>query len=619
MEFSVKQLSFSSSVNDEFAPVFYSEGIVFCSNSLSNTNIKSEEGRLFNILYSTLKDSGDFKNPELFSKELTTILNEGPATFSTDGNTIFFARNNQVIGKFKDINIPSNTMGIYSAELKNGVWSNLNAFPFNSNTYSLGTPALSPDGKRLYFASDMPGGYGGTDIYYTDYVSGEWQQPVNLGGLVNTTAIESYPWVDVSGKLFFASDGHPGKGGKDIFFTVEKNGEWLHPIHLGEEINSEADDYGLITDINFKTGYFSSNRKHSHDIYSFTSEFPQFGYCDTILTENQCFVFYDDRFTDTLHLTYEWNFGKGIKKYGYEVEQCFTMPGNYEVVLTITHNLADSVFLTRTVHRFEVPASDGVDFQVPEIVVAGHPINTLSRLNGFNEFSIDMVHWNFGSGYSKSGASAIGKFNIPGKSFITIGLEAEPDSYGTVHKKCFTKELLVAEDIQSYALKLIDYGVANRTIIGAEKEELAGEKNTERFSLELVLLSDTLSGMDVVLLEEKITQNCNGWLDLKEDKLTSQSAQDIEELVNIFSSLKSQKILMAVHASGKGNDRFGMQLTQALTNQMQGIFFDKGFNKENIEIIAYGNERPLYSGKDKKQRKLNQRIEIIIVDKKKTN
>ena len=114
--------------------------------------------------------------------------------------------------------------------------------------------------KYLFFASDKPGGYGGTDLYYSRMKDSRWEDPVNLGPVINTKGNESYPFLNSEGELFFSSDGHPGLGGKDIFFSLLTDSAWQQPVRLDPPVNSESDDFGLVTDNLMKSGYFSTNR-----------------------------------------------------------------------------------------------------------------------------------------------------------------------------------------------------------------------------------------------------------------------------------------------------------------------------------------------------------------------
>ena len=217
--------------------------------------------------------------PEEFSKDLNTKYHEGPLTFSADGSRVIFTRNNYNEGKSKKSSDNVTKLKLYSADLRDGGWANVQELPFNSDEYSSGHPALSRDGKSLYFVSDRPGGRGGTDVYVARFDGGTWSQPLNLGPQINTKGDEMFPFVDENGILYFASNGHPGNlGGLDMYYTSLNGGGNAQISHLDAPINSKADDFGLITDGSRSTGYFSSNRLNGDDdIFRFFRESSLYG------------------------------------------------------------------------------------------------------------------------------------------------------------------------------------------------------------------------------------------------------------------------------------------------------------------------------------------------------
>ncbi|MCX6215105.1 OmpA family protein [Spirosoma sp.] len=210
---------------------------------------------------------------EIFNRTLNTKYHEGPMTFTKDQNVIVFTRNNASKGKSGKSSDGVKKLKLYSSINKNGKWVDIQELPFNNNEYSVGHPAFSPDDTKLYFVSDMPGGYGGTDIYVVEYTNGQWGSPVNMGKEINTEGNEMFPFAAENGSLYFSSDGHEGLGGLDVFMAELKEGIAYKGVqNVGAPINSEKDDFGFITDNNGASGYFSSNRKKGisdDDIYSF--------------------------------------------------------------------------------------------------------------------------------------------------------------------------------------------------------------------------------------------------------------------------------------------------------------------------------------------------------------
>jgi outer membrane protein OmpA-like peptidoglycan-associated protein/tetratricopeptide (TPR) repeat protein len=221
-----------------------------------------------------------------FGDKMTTKFNEATSpAFTKDGKTVYFTRNNYIDGKKGQNNQKITLVKIYKAELvetekkdKKGnkitEWTNIKELPFNSNDYSTAHPALSPDNKMLYFASDMPGTAGQSDLYRVEIKDdGNFGTPINLGPVINTPGKETFPFVTDEDEMYFATDGHPGLGGLDIFMArINKDTTYKAPINIGEPANSPKDDFAYLIDTKTRKGFLSSNRdggKGYDDIYKF--------------------------------------------------------------------------------------------------------------------------------------------------------------------------------------------------------------------------------------------------------------------------------------------------------------------------------------------------------------
>ncbi|WP_440879397.1 OmpA family protein [Tenacibaculum sp. C7A-26P2] len=212
---------------------------------------------------------------EILNYPVTTDYHEGKPIFSKDGKTMYFTRNNYDGKRVRKDKKRTVNLKVYKASFINGVWTNVVELPFNSDSYSVGHPALSPDEKVLYFTSNMPGGHGMTDLYMVEiYAEDNYGVPVNLGSKINTRGRDEFPFVGKDGTFYFSSDGHTGLGLLDIFQT--KIGEGVDNkdtvVNLGKPLNSKKDDFAFFINDEGKYGFFSSNRdkgKGSDDIYSF--------------------------------------------------------------------------------------------------------------------------------------------------------------------------------------------------------------------------------------------------------------------------------------------------------------------------------------------------------------
>lgn len=216
----------------------------------------------------------DFQSPKPAPGLLNMEYHDGPATFNKDYTEIYLNRTfvHKDKGKKDNQSIRTHLLKIFYATRKNGKWGKLVPFFLNSDEYSVGHPALSPDGNTLYFVSDMKGGSGGTDIYSCTRESGIWSNPKNLGREINTFGNEMFPFITDNGDLCFASDGHPGFGGLDIFISRMVDGKWTTPENLGLPLNSSWDDFSLAEYKNTGKGLFCSNRpegKGADDLYCF--------------------------------------------------------------------------------------------------------------------------------------------------------------------------------------------------------------------------------------------------------------------------------------------------------------------------------------------------------------
>ncbi len=212
--------------------------------------------------------------PDKFKTALNTKFHESTPVFTKDGNTVYFTRNNYIDGKKGKDDNKITLIKLYKATLENGKWTKITALPFTSDNYSTAHPALSLDEKTLYFASDMPGSIGQSDIYKVSINSdGSFGTPQNLGKPINTEGKETFPYVTSENEIYFASDGHPGLGGLDVFVgQIEENGTVSDIQNLGNDINSPKDDFAYIIDPVSRQGYFSSNKDGgmgSDDIYKF--------------------------------------------------------------------------------------------------------------------------------------------------------------------------------------------------------------------------------------------------------------------------------------------------------------------------------------------------------------
>ncbi|OQX97020.1 MAG: hypothetical protein B6I20_13560 [Bacteroidetes bacterium 4572_117] len=272
-QFLVKNLDINSNQED-FGAIFYKDKVIFASSRelFRFTRRRWNWNKLpFLDLYIADRDSTyELKNPLGFRASVNKKYHEGPASFNEDGDFMAYTKNNYK-EKSKDDAVK---LEIYTSEFKNGKWEDGTSVHFNNKEYSVGHAALSPNGEVMYFASDMPGGKGGVDLYIAYRNENKtWGKPINLGDTINTEGNEMFPYYNDAGFLFFASNGHPGLGGLDVFtVNIIDYKVVSEPINLGTPLNTNYDDFALVMDTTQTAGYFSSNRpggKGDDDIYRF--------------------------------------------------------------------------------------------------------------------------------------------------------------------------------------------------------------------------------------------------------------------------------------------------------------------------------------------------------------
>lgn len=263
-------LPFNSEESD-FCPAFYENGIIFSSTRMVSDFVQRNhtwtDKSFVNLFISSADDN--FTTVTKFAHKLKYKYNYGPATYNARYKTLYYTLNNPKKKSktgYKNLRILSAT---YDENKKKWIKSNL--FPFNSSDYACTHPTINPEGSKLYFSSDMPGGYGGMDIYVCTWKDSLWSKPLNLGPRVNTAGEDLFPFIDRDSLLFFASDGRGGLGGLDIYeFNLRDTS--ANSENVGAPLNSYADDFGLIKYTNADKGFFSSSRGNygiDDDIYSY--------------------------------------------------------------------------------------------------------------------------------------------------------------------------------------------------------------------------------------------------------------------------------------------------------------------------------------------------------------
>ncbi len=259
--------------HNDFGISFYGDNkVAFASDRNVEQPIYSWTNKPYLDLYSaTINESGELTNITPFSSQINTSTHESNAAISRDGKTMYFNRTSSNRVKVDGVKVAN--IKIYKAELINDIWTNIKPLPFSSNDYNTEHPSVSKDGKTMYFASDMPGGFGSFDIYKVEInQDGTFGEPINLGPNVNTSQREQFPFISEINVLYYASNGHQGFGGLDVFRSESVNGEFTNALNLGKVVNSNLDDFGYVVKEKKNFGYFTSNRTGKDKMFRFQRE-----------------------------------------------------------------------------------------------------------------------------------------------------------------------------------------------------------------------------------------------------------------------------------------------------------------------------------------------------------
>ncbi|WP_075603649.1 tetratricopeptide repeat protein [Saccharicrinis aurantiacus] len=303
----------------DFGPMIYQDQLIFSSNmpvedAINRSDVRNKKG--FYKLYSAKRNSlVAFSKAKPFDKAFRTKYNDGPISFNTGATVSFITQNSE-----KEDG--ASHMHIYMKRKEDGEWPKKSIpIPIIQKGYSFMHASFSSEGDKMYFASDMPGGYGGTDIYVSHYHNGFLSPPINLGPNINTPANELFPFCNSNDVLFFTSEGHYGLGGLDIFYAYPDSEMFGKAKNIGYPINTSSDDFNLVIINGKNSGYFCSNRaggKGDDDIYAFThnKEFKNYKLAGKVIAaadrrpvlDAEVVVFTNDKLVKTIKTTLEGEF-----------------------------------------------------------------------------------------------------------------------------------------------------------------------------------------------------------------------------------------------------------------------------------------------------------------------
>ncbi|MBL8002341.1 MAG: OmpA family protein [Flavobacteriales bacterium] len=435
---------------EDYAPVIVDSTLVFCSLRDRDgmvTYRNEETGKPFSDLHQISLRHGADRSPRPVGDALNSDLHDGPATFMDNGRIICFTQNLANRKKLGNTRSNDDRLGLFFSNRIGGGWTVPEPFPFNSDAYSVMHAAIAPDGRRLVFASDMPGGSGGFDLYVSDLVDGEWEIPVNLGPAVNSSANEVFPFIAANNVLYFSSARNGGRGGSDIYMCRPIGPHWGSAKALPEPVNSEANDYAYTSFPSDRSGYFSSDRDGTDRIHSFRRMLPLFKDCKEQQPNNYCYQFKAPSETalSGLPLIPRWDMGDGTVIKGAVAGHCYRGPGVYTVKLDLVDSVSGSVFFTQA--TYELPIEDIHQAYITSVdsIRSGRRVIMNGVHSNLPGTAIEEYQWDLGDGAFASGPSVEHAWKEPGTYTVRMDvLGVDPTTLMLVDH-CVTRTVVVIQ------------------------------------------------------------------------------------------------------------------------------------------------------------------------------
>lgn len=586
-----------NSTESDFSPAYYKDGIVFVSArkqpKATKTIFAWNESQFLDLFFSQESETGNNLSPRLFHENVNTSLHEGPTVFNEDEAKMIFTRNNLLNrqkGESKD-GIVKLKLYTTSGNKDGETWSKPESLPFNSDEYSTGHPAITNDGNTLFFASDMPGGFGGTDIYKSIKDGNTWSKPENLGAEINTEGNEVFPFIYDHNILYYSSNGMGGLGGLDIF-RADLSSKTVR--NLGAPVNSGVDDFGWITRDDGETGYFSSNRKPgsgSDDIY----------YFQVIKRLIEVIVY--DYETGALVPDAE------VRLFDAETErnQSVTAPdGSTDLVLNPRKN-----YVIKVARNSYVPSEgklesnmflnpDILQIRVPLVRQMESTISTLDSIKTILEFTSakDSIH-----------------VKVNSSTPVTI-----KEVISTINSRIKIYQVINSTGIQEIAVK-------DNTVYLYDKDKYSFLSNTGRILISLKepmpmdlyqreqLIDEQLIKLNL-LAQYQLIQNI--YYDYNKDFIRNDASAILDHLVHLMQDYPELSVRLTSHTDSRGSVVYNQTLSKRRADSAKTYLINEGIEASRIEVNWFGEDKLVNECENNKNcdevsHQLNRRTEIMIV------
>ena len=580
----------------EFSPAFYQNGIVYVSFHKSGP-IDPKTGKpFFELFYAETDNQGMPQKGRPFSLTVNSQAHEGPVAFSRDNNLIYFTRNNLESGIAKANKKGEVTMKIYEARRGKYDWEGIKPLPFNSDDYTCFHPSLSADGKRLFFASNMPGGYGGYDLYYVEKKADDWTKPVNLGPEVNSSGNEVFPFLHETNTLFFSSDGRGGEGGLDILMIDISGNVWGKLANLGTPFNSAKDDLGFIINEEGTRGYLASDRpggSGGDDIYMFEADGP--------ILEN------DAQLLSAMIIAYDEQTNERITNAGVRIFQQSEdgfIEGNNLYDVELLPSESGEEFLMKLVRKTEGQLGEPTLFtnvngetltelrQGKKYLVLvtkdGYQSGELSvptaGLNGPQTFRVPMKVKNCASlaglvsvlGFTTTVPNALVRIvNQTNNTEEIVRSNASGNFEFCLPKGC---DFVVTAEKQGYSKGTAS--ISTRDLTGAQPLSLTVKLQP----LSDDIVKEPIREGSVIVLE-------NIYYDFNQYIIRKGAGRDLDALAQLMKQYPSMEIELIAHTDSRGTEQYNLDLSLKRAESAKRYLVQKGISDDRIRAFGYGESQ----------------------------
>jgi outer membrane protein OmpA-like peptidoglycan-associated protein len=566
----------------DVGPAFMKNLLIFSSargEGVGGTTPYKWDEQPFLNLYSAEVKGNSAADPLVMRHDLNSRYHDGMATFDSTKQRLYFTRDNYYYGKATKSLDGELKLGIYYADIRAGEsgapeWGPLTPFDYNDPDNNLGHPCISPDGKRIYFVSDKPGGSGGTDIWYCDLVNGEWAEPKNMGTKVNTPGGEMYPFITADSTFYFSSSGHPGLGGYDLFTTKLTAAGPGKVFNLGYPMNTSYNDIGLVLSADDSTGYFVSNRpggQGSDDIYGCTVHPPR-----TTIT-------------------------------GVVVDKMDQTPVNaYELVVLDAkgHEIEDMQVETNDDGTFtvNVPYSEKYTVKAAKDGYRPGQVELNTETDDLSKAVIQLEKNDFGA-----------------EGIVYNGADNKPLGGVTVH--LCDADGAVLQDVVTGPDGTYNFGLINNTDYKIKVEKEGFFKQSARITTK-GKNNNTVIHTDFNLFPLEVDQVVrldNIYYDVAKWNIRPDAAKELDKLVQTLNDNPTVIIELSSHTDCRGKDAYNMGLSEKRAKSAVEYLISQGIAKERLTHKGYGETKPVETCECTKctdaEHQANRRTEFKVLSK----